>query len=155
MSAGAFTLKPSATTTTPSAAALSLAAAEASSGVPLATPSDMLSTSRWSEGSPSSFGSVAQSIACVVSVLLPAHPNTRSAYSFACGATPGPILIVVNGAVVSNGPVYVVPSALTPYPAAVPETCEPWPPPSADGQSSGFGSGCGVGLNDGLVESPL
>src|SRR5437870_1856903 len=58
----------------------------------------------------------------------------------AFGATPGPIpheLELIVDAV--YGPWLVVPSAKTPFPAAVPATCEPWPL-----QSSGFESGCGT-----------
>ena len=53
------------------------------------------------------------------------------------------------------GPEYELPFESTPPPAAVPATCEPWP-----AQSSGFGSGLGVGwygkpsVVDGLYESP-
>jgi hypothetical protein len=49
------------------------------------------------------------------------------------------MLIEAIGVAASYAPVYVVPSALTPLPAAVPATCVPCPL-----QSIGFGSGFGI-----------
>ena|SRR6185369_3168550 len=80
-----------ATTIMPVADALSLATASASYDSPNGDPSDILITSRRSLTSSSPFGSVAQSIASTTTEVLPPQPNTRSAYSSALGATPGPM----------------------------------------------------------------
>ncbi len=59
----------------------------------------------------------------------------------AFGATPGPTSQLFDETVVAlYGPVYVCPFPRTPKPAIVPAVCVPWLL-----QSSGFGSGCGVG----------
>ncbi len=69
----------------------------------------------------------------------------------AFGATPGPMVHELPEIVVAlYGPVYVLPFASTPEPAAVPATCEPCPL-----QSSGFGSGCGTGWKAGSAGSAL
>ncbi len=67
------------TTTIPAREAFSAAIAVESSFDPNSLPSERFSTSSRSEKSPSSFGSIAQSIACVVSPVEPEHPKTRSA----------------------------------------------------------------------------
>ena len=77
---------------TPARDALSEAMASGSSGSPKLEPSDMLTTSRWSEKSPSLLGSIAQSRASVTTLVDPTQPNTRSPYSETLGATPGPML---------------------------------------------------------------
>ena len=99
----------------------------------------MLMTSTWSDGSPSRFGSVAQLIAAAVRSVLPAHPKTRRPYSLAPGATPGPMPMAAVSTEPLYGPAYAVPSAFTPVPVAVPDTCVPCPL-----QSIGFGSGFGI-----------
>ncbi len=67
------------TTTTPARAALSEAIALESVLSPNSEPSDMLTTSSLSEKSPSLFGSIAHSSACVTRPLDPEQPKTRSA----------------------------------------------------------------------------
>ncbi len=58
-------------------------------------PGNMTTRAR-SEKLPSWFGSIARSMACVITALLAAlralQPKTLIAYKFAFGATPGPIL---------------------------------------------------------------
>jgi hypothetical protein len=72
-------------------------------------------------------------------------------YRSALGATPGPTFQERDDTVSAlYGPVNVLPSDVTPKPAAVPATCVPWPL-----QSSGFGSGCGTGWYAGLFGSAL
>ena len=72
-----------ATTMTPAFAALVAAAALGSSAPPNGEPSDMLMTCMPL--------STAHSIASTVRSVEPSQPNTRTAYSSAFGATPGPI----------------------------------------------------------------
>src|SRR5438045_9790627 len=71
------------TTMTPAFAALVDATAEGSSFEPNGEPSDMLITSMSL--------STAQSMASTVTSVEPSQPNTRTAYSSALGATPGPM----------------------------------------------------------------
>src|SRR2546427_8643406 len=107
-------LPAAATTTTPCCESWLDSTESPSCDEPKSEPSDMLTTSSRSDGSPSPFGSSAQSSAAPTSWVEPAQPKTRSPYSEALGATPGPIFSVPNGVVLSYGPVNVVPSALTP-----------------------------------------
>ena len=86
-----------ATTTVPSAASALDTSESPSCGEPKSEPSDMLTTSSRSLGSPSPFGSAAHSNAAPTTLLEPAQPNTRSPYSEVIGAMPGPIRIVLNG----------------------------------------------------------
>ncbi len=72
----------------------------------------------------------------------PSQPNTRIAYSWAPGAAPGPTLNEAGSSPGPYGPVYGRPSAVTPYPAAVPATWVPWP---LRAQSIGLSLGCGTG----------
>src|SRR5262245_60820203 len=114
---------------TPSFAALLEATASGESGVPNGEPSDMLMTSMSL--------ATAHSIASTTTSVEPAQPNTRTAYRSAFGATPGPTSQECELTVVLlYGPLNVWPSAVTPKPAAVPETCDPCPL-----QSSGLASG--------------
>ncbi len=55
-------------------------------------PSERLTTSRWSEGSPLPLGLAARSRAWASWSVEPSQPNTRIAYSWAPGAAPGPTL---------------------------------------------------------------
>src|SRR5574338_117918 len=107
------------TTVTPAAAALVAATAEGSSARPKGEPSDMLMTL--------APAATAISIASTVTSVEPSQPKTRKKYSSASGATPGPMRKSCSGVVESYGPSYVVPSAFTPKPVAVPDTCEPCP----------------------------
>src|SRR5258708_4618590 len=104
-------------TITPARAALSAATELELTAEPKFDPRDMLMTSRWSERSPSSLGSIAQSMASATRPVLPAQPNTRRAYSSAFGALPG----------------------VPPKPAAVRGTWLPWRL-----QSIGLASGTGA-----------
>src|SRR5262249_38820949 len=132
-----------ATTMTPSLAALVEATADGSSALPNDEPSDMLITSMsWS---------TAHSMPSTVTSVEPAQPKTRPAYRSALGPTPGPTSQLCELIVEPlYGPVYLLPSASTPKPTAVPATWVPWPK-----QSSGFGSGCGIGWKLALVGSAL
>jgi hypothetical protein len=67
----------------PACAAFVTASASASSAVPKSAPNDMLMTSM-------SFAT-AQSMASTTRSVEPVQPKTRTAYSSALGATPGPI----------------------------------------------------------------
>ena len=67
----------------PAADALLIASLSELSAAPHSEPSDMLMTSM--------LFATAQSMASLTTLVDPAQPNTRTAYSWAIGATPGPI----------------------------------------------------------------
>src|SRR5438552_12389367 len=135
-------LPAAATTIRPASAAASDASASAVSSGPKSAPRDMLITSIPC--------STAQSIASTTTLVDPAQPKTRTAYTSASGATPGPMRKRTFGVLALYGPRKVLPLSFSPKPAAVPATWLPWPL-----QSSGFGSGCGTGWNAGLVGSAV
>ena len=96
-----------------------------------------------SEKSPSLLGSRALSSAWPVMEELPLHPKIRSGIRRASGAEPGPMCSRCTSADESleYSPRNVLPSAPTPYPAAVPATCVPCPDSL---QSMGLLSGAGA-----------
>ena len=138
-------------TTTPSLVSSSTSRLSGSSAGEPSEPSDMLTTSTWSDRSPSPFGSAARSRARLVRfVEPPMSPKTLNAQTVAPGAEPGPICQSETSVRSSYPPVNVVPLSVTPYPAAEPATCVPWPElGDVDSESMGFASGVGTSVEPG------